>query len=169
MMSSFKNLKIGFTLIEVLIYISLFMVVTAASVGFLFSLDDFIYQYRIETALYKSGTNAMEQILLGVRQAESVDLINSTFNTPAAGRLTVINGASTTAFVLDSGVLRMELDGDDYGTVAFDGVNAEEFTVYYYTLTEGELVRVKLRLSATINGVTKDLTLYGSSVVRGSL
>ena len=159
----------GFTLVEMLVYLAIFMVVSTASVTFLISLNDFIRQYKIETILYKSGTNAMEQIILGIRQADQVNMLNSTFNSPSTGRLTVEHGASSTAFLLNAGTLEISIDGTNLGDVLNDNVSVSEFTVYHYPLAVGELVRVKLRLDATVGTVTKSLTLYGGSVVRGSI
>ena len=64
----------GFTLVEMLVYLAIFTIITTASVAFLISLDKLIGQYEVETALYRSGSNVMEQIILGARQADQVDL-----------------------------------------------------------------------------------------------
>lgn len=159
----------GFTLVEMLVYLAIFMLVSTASVTFLLSLNDFVSQYRIETALYKSGTNAMEQVVLSLRQADDVDLLNSITNSPANGKLAVVNSASSTVFVLSAGSLDMTINGVDFGGVTDDDVTVSGFTVYHYTLTEGEFVRVKLSLTATVNSITKSITLYGGSVIRGAI
>lgn len=152
-----------------LVYIAIFTVVTTAATTFLLSLNEFIGQYKIETALYRSGTNAMEQILLGIRQADQVDLLNTTLETPSAGKLTVEHGASSTAIALNGGTLELTVDGEDLGSLLSDAVTVNEFTVYHDTLSQGELVRVKLRLTATVNSLTKTITLYGGAVVRGAI
>ena len=162
-------LQRGFTMVEMLVYLAIFTVVSTASVGFLISLDEFVGQYKLETALYRSGTNVMEQILLSIRQADEVDLLNSTFNLPATGKLTVEHSASSTAFVLNAGALDWTVDGVDLGDMTMDEVVVDGFSVYHYPLTKGEFVRVKLSLTATVGTVTKSITLYGGAVVRGSI
>jgi prepilin-type N-terminal cleavage/methylation domain-containing protein len=159
----------GFTLVEMLIYLAIFTVVSTASIGFLLSLDEFIDQYRIETILYQSGTNSMEQIMLGIRQADEVDLTNTIVNTPASGKLAISHGTSTTIFTLNAGDLDLEIDGVDLGNLIQSDVTASEFTVYYYPLTNGDFVRVRLRLTATVGSMTKSLTLYDGAVIRGAL
>jgi prepilin-type N-terminal cleavage/methylation domain-containing protein len=158
----------GFTLVEMLVYLAIFTITATASVGFLLSLKDFVDQYRIETALYQSGTNALEQIVLSIRQGDEVDLLNTIVNSPATGKLTVDRGASTTSFTLTAGTLEMAVDGVNLGDMMNVPVTVSEFTVYHYPITEGEFVRVKLRLTATVDAVTKTITLYGGSVVRGA-
>jgi len=158
------------SLIEVLVYIAIFMMVSTASVTLILSLDDFIDQYRLETMLYRSGSNVLEPILLAIRQADDVDLLNTVLLTPATGRLTVENVASTTSFTLNAGELGMVVDGTDYGSLTADDVVVDSFTVYHYPLANSEFVRVKLVLTATLNpSVTKTVTLYGGSVIRGSI
>lgn len=164
-----QRLQKGFTLVEVLIYLAIFTVVSTASVGFLISLDEFVDQYKIETVLYRSGTNAMEQIVLSIRQADSVDLLNTVEDLPLTGKLTVDTVATTTTISLDSGELELEINGEELGDMTNSLVTVDGFTVYYYPLTEGEFVRVKLELSATVNSVSKSITLYGGAVVRGAI
>lgn len=158
--------KTGFTLIEMLVYLAIFTIVTTASVTLLLSLNNFINQYRIETALYRSGTGVMEQILLSLRQAETVDLLNTIVEDPTQGQLTVETSATTTTFTYTGSELTLTINGDAYGNLITDNVTVDVFTVYHYPIVDGEYVRVKLVLSATLDGISKDLILYGGAVIR---
>lgn len=159
----------GFTLVEMLIYISILVVVSTAAVTFLISLDEFIDQYQVETALYRSGTNVLEQTVVSLRQADTFDALNSIIDDPANGRLGVTAGASTTQLVLDSGRIDLYLDGENYGDLTGDTVTVDSFTVFRYDTAIGQMVRVKVRLTATVGGVTKSETFYGGAVIRGAL
>lgn len=161
----------GFSLVEMLVYIAIFMIVTVASVGFLFSLQDLIGQYRLETTLYRSGSNVMEQILLAIRQADSVNVLNTIEDSPSTGKLTLNNLSTTTTFTLDSNALDLAINGVDYGDLTTDSVTVDGFTVYYYPMASGrEFVRVRLDLTATIDGtLSKSITLNGGAVVRGAI
>lgn len=162
--------QFGFTLVEMLVYLAIFMIVSVASVGFMLSLNNFIDQYRVETTLYRSGTNIMEQLLLAIRQAEAVDLVNTVVEDPTAGVLTLENTATTTIFTFDGSVLAMSINGVDLGDVTTSNVTVESFTVYHYPLSIGEFVRVRLVLTGTIEGAySKQITLYGGAKVRGAL
>lgn len=164
------RLKSGFSLIEVLVYLSIFVILVVASVTFLFSLRDFVSQYRLETALYRSSSDALEQIVLAVRQADSVDMLNTIEDTPNAGKLTVQNAATTTVFMLDNGELLLEINSVPYGGLTRDEVVADAFTVYYYPLSDGrQFVRVRIDLTATVDGLSKSETFYTGAVVRGAL
>lgn len=161
----------GFTIVEVLVYLAIFIIVATASVTFLFSLNDLVGQYRIETVLYRSGTGAMEQILLAIRQADQVDSVNTIEDSPGNGRLTVENAATTTSFTLATGDLNLEINGEQYGDLMLDEVTVDGFTVYYYPLSNGrEFVRVRLSLTSAVTGTqSKSITLYGGAVVRGAI
>jgi prepilin-type N-terminal cleavage/methylation domain-containing protein len=159
----------GFTLIEMLVYIAILVMVTTASVGFLFSLNKMLDQYRVETVLYRSGSGIMEQIMLALRQADAVNLAGTVEDDPASGRLTVINDTGSTAFLFTGGELQLIVNGSNLGDVTNDVVTVDDFTVYYYSLGGGEFVRVRLTLTGTVGGVSKQVTLYGGSVVRGSI
>lgn len=164
-----SSFQVGFTLVEMLVYLAIFMAVSTASIGLMISLSDFINQYQIETVLYRSGSNVMEQVMLGLRQADQVDLLNTNLNDPALGRLTLEQGASTTEFVLTGGALNMSVDGVQLGTLLSNNVVVDGFTVFHYPSSRGDLVRVKLQLTATIDSQVKSITLYDGAVVRGSI
>lgn len=165
------NRKIGFTLVEMLVYLAIFMILSVGAVAFLFSLKDLVGQYRLETMLYRSGTSVLEQVLLAVRQADQVDLLNTTEDDPANGRLTVENAATTTSFTFAAGELELAVNGEDLGSLTLDTVTVDSFTVHHYPLAgDREFVRVQLVLTGTINGTqSKSITLYGGAVVRGAI
>jgi len=173
MKNIFKKLSLkqsGFTLVEMLVYIAIFMVISVSSVSLLLSIDDFIDQYRLETMLYRSSTNTMEQVMLAIRQANQIDLINTIQDDPLNGRLVVLNEATTTSITFNGGELILEINSVDYGDVTLGGVVVDDFTVYHYDLAVGNLVRVRLSLTATLNdGSTKSMTFYGGGIIRGAV
>lgn len=163
-----KSFQQGFTLVEMLVYLAIFVVMATASIAFLISLHKLVGQYEVETALYRSGSNVMEQIILAARQADEVDMVGTVEDDPDNGVLVVENGASTTAFTLNSGALELTMDGVNLGDMTVDAVTVDSFTVYHYAQAESEFVRIRLVLTATVRGTTKSATFYGGSIIRGS-
>ncbi|MEN9921751.1 MAG: hypothetical protein RL097_27 [Candidatus Parcubacteria bacterium] len=161
----------GFSIVEVLVYLAIFMVVSVASVAFLFSLKDLVGQYRLETLLYRSGTGVMEQVLLAVRQADRVVVADTVEDTFVGGKLTLENVSTTTSFMHTAGDLDLTINGEGYGDMTMDGVIVESFTVHYYPLANNrEFVRIRLSLTGTINGAqSKNAVFYGGAVVRGAI
>lgn len=158
----------AFTLIEALVYVAILTIVSIGSVSILFDLNNLFYQYQVKRELFESGTATMERIITEVRQAELVDLGNTSIATSTAGKLTLDNGATTTAFRLENNSIIVSVNGTDEGILSTGNLSVDGFTVYRYALTQGELVRIKLELSATIDQSSDSLELYGAAVVRGS-
>jgi prepilin-type N-terminal cleavage/methylation domain-containing protein len=160
--------KQGFTLIEVLVYIVILLVVSMAGITLLLSLNDFADQYRLETALYRSGTNVMEQVMVAVREADQYDAGTSVINN-ATGTLAVTKGGVTTSFVRSLDELHYYVEGVDRGNMLQSDVSMTDFMIYKYDTADGSFVRIRLTLTATVDGVTKTITLYDGAVIRGDL
>lgn len=169
MIGSRSHASLGFTLVEILIYLAILLIVATGAVSFLLSLDDLIDQYTIETSLYRSGTSVMERILVTVRQGSEFDTTNSVINTPASGVLSINDDGVNTQFAKVGNELQLIDAGVNKGNMLSEEVIVEEFTVYQYDLGDGTLVRVRLDLNATVGGVSKDLVLYGGAIIRGEL
>ncbi len=168
-MKRFSSPRSGFTLIEVLIYLAILVVVATGAVTFLLSLDDLIDQYTLETALYRSGTSVMELVLVELRQANELDTLNTVINDPDTGVLSINNDGVNTRFIKAGDELQHVTGGVNEGNLVSEDVTVTGFTVYQYDLGDGTLVRVRLSMSATVEGVTKDLTLHGGAIIRGDL
>ena len=150
-------------------YLSIFMIVATASVTLLLSLDDFVDQYQVETALYRSGTNIMEQVVVELRKADQFDTVNSVTANPSTGVLAIQNGSATTRFTKSGNNIVLTKSGVSYGNVNTTAVTVSSFTVYRYTTAAGTLVRVHLKLSSTIESTTKTVDLYGGAIIRGAI
>ncbi len=159
----------GFTLIELLVYVGILVVVSTASVGFLISLDDVIEQYQLETTLYRSSSNALEQIQVALRRADTFETVGSVLNDGATGALTVAIDGDTTQFVRTGTTLELFIEGESYGSVVDEGVVVDSFTVYRYPTAVGDMMRVELVLSAATDGASKSVTLYTGAVIRGGV
>ena len=159
----------GFTLIEMLVYLGIFMLVSTASVTFLLSLDEFIDQYKVETALYRSGTNVMEQIVVELRRADQYDSLNSVIENPDTGVLAILAGTTATRFTKSGYNIILTKDGVSYGNLNTSDVSVTAFTVYRYTTAAGTLVRVHVRLTTSVDATTKTVDLYGGAVIRGAI
>jgi type II secretory pathway pseudopilin PulG len=161
--------KRGFALIEILVYLAILIVVSTASVGLLISLDGILNRYQIETALYRSSTNILEQIVVELREANEFDAASSVINDPATGKLVLRTGGVTTQFERVGDELQLTVDGDNKGNLHADNVAVTGFAVYQYSTGVGTLIRVKLELEATVDGVVKSMTFYDGAVIRGDL
>ena len=159
----------GFTLIEMLVYLAIFMIVATSSVTLLLSLDDFIDQYQVETALYRSGSSIMEQVVVELRQADQFDVANSLTENSSTGVLAIVNGAATTRFTKSGDDIVLTKNGVNFGNLNSESVSVTGFTVYRYTSAAGTLVRVHLQLATSVDDTTKTVDLYGGAIIRGAI
>lgn len=72
--------KSGFSLLEMLIYMTLLLVVSVAAVSLILSLSKTVQSYHLEQSVMRNSTNVLEQLLVDIRAAHSVDTTNSVFN-----------------------------------------------------------------------------------------
>ncbi len=168
-MNSSLRFKRGFTLVEVLVYLAIFVTVTTAATYLLISLNDVVDRYRVNTLLYRSGSAALEHMVVEMRQANQFNAGGSVTNTAATGALSVVNTSTTTTFTKSGDGLLLSINSVSYGNIVDDNLEVDGFTVYQYNTAAGTLVRLKLELTATVGSSTKSMTLYGGSVIRGDL
>lgn len=161
--------RTGFTLVEVMVYLAILTVVSAGGVSLILSLDGVLAQFKVETALFRSSANVLEQVIVAVREGEDFNAANSVLNTPAIGKLSIQNGGVTTTFEKNGNDLNLILDTVNKGDLLSEGVSVTDFTVYKYDTTVGTFVRIKLGLSATVEGITKTITFYDGAVIRGDI
>lgn len=164
-----RSLQRGFTLVEVLVYLAIFIMVTTASVYLLISLDEIVDRYRVNTLLYRSGSGALEHMVVELRKADQFNVAGSVINDPATGTLAVISNSTSTVFTKSGDELLLSINSVNYGNMVDDSVEIDGFTVYQYNTTIGTLVRLKLELTATVGSSSKSTTLYGGAVIRGDL
>lgn len=148
----------GFTLVEVLIYIFVFILLSGGALGMFFSLNDLFVQYKARQAVLTSGTAIMERILLEIREADTVI-------TAGADNLTLNNDSSTINIEKISDDIKVNSIALNASTVDVTSVN---FTSY--TTADGvNLVRVSLGLSSSLGGQTETWTIYSGAILRGSI
>lgn len=158
----------GFTLVELLVYISIFMLVSVGSIAFYFSVQDVFTQYQVRQALFVSSTNAMERLLMEIREADTVSMSESVLAT-STGALALgsTDTGTTTIAISDSDLIVTAADGTQ-SVMGTDAVTVSDFVVQHYESDVSELVRVTIGLTAERGGYSEQFELTGAAVVRGS-
>lgn len=157
----------GFTLIEMLVYISVMLLIAVGLVTTFHSLDTALLKNRDDRALTESATVSLERIGRAIRSADSVNTGMSTLGS-SPGVLTLTEGATTTKFSLVSGNLMLTINSKDVGPLTGDDVTVNSLTFTYYPGTATDLVRVALTLTRVGDVSTTTRTFYTSAVLRGS-
>ncbi|KXJ98310.1 MAG: hypothetical protein UZ19_OD1000742 [Parcubacteria bacterium OLB19] len=160
--------KLGFTLVEILVYISIFVMVSAGAIGFLFSLDDLFVQYKLKQDLLASGTTIMERILLEVREANTLVLADSVIESASAGAITLDKGYETVEILKNGNNLELYRDNNFESVINSAEVEVLGSTFYRYEQNGVELIRVRLNLRSSEESQTEDWTITGGAIIRGS-
>ena len=163
-----KTSSSGFTLVETLVYLFIFILISSGAIGLLFSLNDLFVQYKLKQALLASGTTAMERILLEIREADSVLVADSVFASSTAGVLVLDKGVDTIKIDTDGGDLGLYKNNALEGVLHSGAIDLVGSTYYYYEQGGVTLIRARLDLSATAGSETETWSLTGGAIIRSS-
>ena len=159
----------GFTLVEALIYIAIFVFISVGSIGLVMASQELLSQYLVRQNLFVSGTTIMERVLVEVREADDVVVSGSAFAT-TTGALALATASGTIQFTYDpveSHLLLTESDGRSVSLHA-DNVAVTEFVVDRYTHDTSTLLRIRVGLLAGRQAYEETYTLRGGAIIRGS-
>ncbi len=157
----------GFSLVEMLVYIAVMVSVSLAGVLTYLSLNSGLVRNATERSVNHAAQVALERITRDIRGAVTVNTGLSTLGT-TPGVLTLTNNATTTTYSISGGALSLTVNGVSLGALTGSGVTINDFVVNRYVGTSTELVRVKLTLSAVTKAASTTRTYYTSAVLRGS-
>lgn len=146
--------SIGFTLIETVVYVSLF---TLISIGVLssISISSKIYRTaRVNNLITQSGNTAMERITRSIRSASSVTA-NSAFGT-SLGVLELLNpDGSVTKIYISNGAVVMNENGTLSGNLTNQNLSVPSLFFYQISTPNGTAIKTDLLVSYTKTGVVK--------------
>lgn len=155
----------GFSLVEMLVYMSVTVVIAGAVVTSFLTLYTTIARNQIQKELNEAAQTSLERIVREVRQSTAIQTGASTFGT-SPGVLTLTNGATTTMFSVVNGRLTLTQNGTVLGPLTANGVTITELTFRRYTNSVADLVRVKLTVAVQGREASSTETFYTSSLLR---
>lgn len=164
-MSTRQNYVRGFSLIEVVVYIGIFMVVSVGSVLMLLTLQKQVYQYRANQALARNAMSVMERLMLDIRSAGS--LSTGTFGS-SPGNMTLVNGTTTTAYGLSGGNVTVAVNGAASAALNGTPVSVSSLKFDHFDNGVSEAVRATVIFQSTVGGVVVIETFTDTAVLLGS-
>ncbi|MDB5259160.1 MAG: hypothetical protein JWO73_368 [Candidatus Taylorbacteria bacterium] len=156
----------GFTLIEALVYISLLVVIMLLMVNTLLSFNDSYRKLGALRIAEHAGTDAMERMVRDIRAAASIDTANSTLgSTP--GVLALTNTGTTTKFYIQSGILKVDVNGAYSGPLTVSGASVTSLTFTQLTSSSTSAVKIDLTVTGTSGSVTKTKQYHSTVIMKG--
>lgn len=161
----------GYTLLEAVIYVAVLGFLSIVLISTVILTSRTFIGFQVVNRLDESATLTLDRMVREIRQANSVDLGQSTFGS-SPGRLvlnTTIGGTATTMqFYLQNGVVLVKQGSAAAATSTSPSVQATSLIFRYLTTSRSQAVRVELTL-AKANGVgARTETFYTTAVLRGS-
>ncbi len=157
----------GFTLMETIIYVAIFMFVSVGSIAVVFTSQELLAQYQVRQSLFVTSTTIMERVLMEVREADATVPAESAFAT-STGALALETASGTKQFLLEDNRLTFSDEEGEQTTLQPDSVEVTDFFVEHYTHDGGEFVRISLAVFTAQQDYSETYTLRGGAVIRGS-
>jgi len=163
----------GFTLIETIIYIAAFSMLSLAAMQATIVIMKSFYTLRLNQSVNVSATVALERMSREIRNAYDVDTLNSIFSTNP-GRLVLMTkddlGANTTVdFYVSGSNLSMRVGGVENGSLLTKMVTVPNLIFRPITTTNSKAVKVEMTLHDSRATSTQSTNFYDTIVLRGSV
>lgn len=162
--------KSGFSLVEMIIYVSLLVVIFLIVVNTILSFTGSYQSLRAMRVLDHSSVSAMERMTRDIRSATIVDTGNSTLGSnPGVLTLTTTLGSvsTTTKFYLQSGVVKVDVNGVYSGPLTLADTSVTNLVFTKLTSSISSAVKIDLTISATVGTTTKTRKYHSTVILRG--
>lgn len=156
----------GFSLVEMIVYMSIVVMVAAAAVSVLLSLGTVVQQYQAEQTLLRSNVTILERILLDVRTATAVNLAASTLDDPK-GTLVLTLPSGTVTYQWVDGEVERQL-GADVVQLQQDAVSIEALQFSVVSASQSDYVRVVVDSAVSMGQGTSTRSYTAGAVTRAA-
>ena len=160
------NFNKGFSIIEIIIYLAIFTIISTVVINsFIIVLASFSTIKNNQNIL-NSGTIAMDRMSYEIRQAKSIDVINSTFSSDT-GVLCLKDESGTsciTKFNKNGNTLNLFQNNVLVGNLLASNIILNKLMFNRISTTNSEAVKIKMEIQ-DVHG--KIETFYDTVVVRG--
>lgn len=172
--SSSKKFSRGFTLVEMVIYIAFFALLSTLAIEATIVVMRSFYTLRLTQSVDQSATVALERLSREIRNAYDFDPAQSTFGTNP-GRLMLntkdATGANTTVeFYMDATQqLHLREGGVEMGVLVTKSVAVPNLIFRSIATPNSKAIKIEATIQDTHTSVTQSTKFYDTIVLRGSV
>ena len=164
--SAYVPYKRGFTLIEMLIYISLMVIITLVVTQSIIVVLKSNRASFADINIRNSGYSAMEGILREIRSSESIDQAS-------LGILEMRKGSGNTVRFATSSDLALNFYEGNGTPILIGPLTSKNILVRNLSFKKIDTgkslaVKIEMELETTVNGITKNEWFYNTAILRGS-
>src|SRR3989344_843824 len=168
--NGYSKLVCGYTLIEMIIYVSVLAIITIVIANTMISFSKSYHDLSALHIVDRSGVDAMERITRDIRAAISIDSANSTFGS-SPGVLTLVttsNSVSTTTkFYIQNNLLKVDINSLYHGQLTISNASVSSLVFNKIDSGTSKAVKVDMTVSATVGNVTKTKTYHSTIILKG--
>ncbi|MDO8624374.1 MAG: hypothetical protein Q7R54_03400 [bacterium] len=162
----------GISLIEAVLYVSLFAAVMFIAMTSLFSTIRAFSALRISRDINDSSVTIMERLTRDLKSTAAIDLSKSTFGANP-GRLTLVtvnaSGTSMTVeYYVTAKALHIKENGVDKGSLTSAKTKIDGLVFYYINPGSTISIKTELHLTASRGPLSSTEHFYNTSLLRGS-
>lgn len=161
-----KNKNRGYSLVETVIYLSIFVVVSVLVIKLILS---FVSSYRfisVSHRLERSAISAMERMTREIRLAGNVNSGQSVFSSNP-GTLSLVANSTTTKFYISGGRIMMDVNGSQVGPLTESSVSVTNLVYHLVSNSNSDAVKIDLTLETSLGGVVKTKNYHDTVVLKG--
>lgn len=163
----------GFSLIETVVYIALFVVISTVLVSTLFGMLKAYTQLRVNDDLLDSAHVSMEQMTREIRDAKDIDPASVFVTDPGSLTLDALDGGGlpkTVAFDVSSGGALQVLDSTDGTERVLTGSKVVVSSLIFRNVAtvKGKAVKVEVTFRSLRSSYGQSVSLSDTVVLRGS-
>lgn len=172
MIFALKKRKKGFSLVEMMVYISILTLLVGVLVS---SLRAIVVTYRhikVMRTIETSALTTLERITREIKNGESITAAQSVFGT-ASSSITIVGkntleAAKTSYIYVQNGVIKIREDGVEKGQLTSSSTQVTNFTLRLIDQSDSDAVKIEISLQAGTGDFIKNETFYSTAVLRGS-
>ncbi len=164
-MKNFSKTKSGFTVLEMLFYISIFVILSLAVINALITMTKAFRENTIQADIISSGA-VMERITREIKQADSVSSISSSLlrlNTTDEAAV-----AKTVQFSLSGANIVLVENDVTTGNLNSPNTSVSSLVFTQITTAQGIAIKVSLSVTSLRDAQARVYDFYDTVVMRGS-
>lgn len=167
-----KHRERGLSLIEAVLYVSLFAALMLVAMSSLFTTIKAFTSLRISRDINDSSVTIMERLTRDIKSAAAVDLARSTFGANP-GRLTLVTvNASSTSLTVEyfvtGGALHVKENGVDKGSLTSAKTKIDGLVFYYINTGSTISIKTELHITSSRGPLSSTEHFYNTSLLRGT-
>ena len=176
MKSIFSKKQRGFALVEMIVYISIMVIILIAIVNVVITVTRTNKVSFVEYNIKNSAISGLEEMTKEIRNAKSINYIQSVFSPSTNGVLSLntidsLGNNETVKFYLENQILMVDISGvstSTGGILTTKDVKVLSLIFTPINTTNSKAVKIEMVLSGSSGGFVKDDDFYSTVVLRGS-